>query len=96
MKSKISESLNQELRSVRVRPELRMSILASARNARYRRRRRRFRAFSAVAAVLAIALAIVGGIKFMRKPVPDRKVSGGDYTSVWIDETERTYHAKSS
>lgn len=96
MKSKISESLNQELRSVLVRPELRMSILASARNARYRRRRRRFRAFSAVAAVLAIALAIVGGIKFMRKPVPDRKVSGGDYTSVWIDETERTYHAKSS
>ena len=94
MKNRISESLNQELRGVRVSPELRRRILAEARSERHSRRRRRFSALSAVAAMLVIALAVVGGLKALRRPAPDRKSSPGDYTAVWLDEVDRLYHSK--
>ena len=94
MKNRISESLNQELRGVRVSPELRRRILAEARSERHSRRRRRFSALSAVAAMLVIALAVVGGLKMLRRPAPDRKSSPGDYTAVWLDEVDRLYHSK--
>lgn len=94
MKNRISESLNQELRGVRVSPELRRRILADARNERHSRRRRRFSALSAIAATLVIALAVVGGLKVLRRPAPDRKSSPGDYTAVWLDEVDRLYHSK--
>lgn len=93
MKNRISESLNQELRGVRVSPELRRRILAEARSERHSRRRRRFSALSAVAAMLVIALAVVGGLKALRRPAPDRKFSSGDYTAVWLDEVDRLYHS---
>ena len=94
MKNRIAESLNQELRGVRVSPELRRRILADARSERHSRRRRRFSALSAVAAMLVIALAVVGGLKALRRPAPDRKSSPGDYTAVWLDEVDRLYHSK--
>ena len=94
MKNRISESLNQELRGVRVSPELRRRILADARSERHSRRKRRFSALSAVAAMLVIALAVVGGLKALRRPAPDRKSSPGDYTAVWLDEVDRLYHSK--
>lgn len=94
MKNRISKSLNQELRGVRVSPELRRRILADARSERHSRRRRRFSALSAVAAMLVIALVVVGGLKALRRPAPDRKSSPGDYTAVWLDEVDRLYHSK--
>ena len=93
-KNRITDSLNQELRGVRVSPELRRRILANARSERFRRRRRNASALSAIAAVLVVALMVVGGLKVLRKPAPDRKYVQGDTAAVWIDEVDRTYHSK--
>ena len=93
-KNRITDSLNQELRGVRVSPELRRRILANARSERFRRRRRNASALSAIAAVLVVALMVVGGLKVLRKPAPDRKYAQGDTAAVWIDEVDRTYHSK--
>ena len=93
-KNRITDSLNQELRGVRVSPELHRRILANVRSERFRRRRRNASALSAIAAVLVVALMVVGGLKILRKPAPDRKSSPGDYTAVWLDEIDRLYHSK--
>ena len=93
-KNRITDSLNQELRGVRVSPELRRRILANARGERFRRRRRNASALSAIAAVLLVALMVVGGLKVLRKPAPDRKYAQGDTAAVWIDEVDHTYHSK--
>ena len=93
-KNRITDSLNQELRGVRVSPGLRRRILSNARGERFRRRRRNASTLSAIAAVLIVALMVVGGLKVLRKPAPDRKYAQGDTAAVWIDEIDRTYHSK--
>ncbi len=94
MKTDISESLNRELRYVRVSPALHARILRDVRSERRRRRRRRSSALPAIAAILVLTLAVIGGLRIMQKPVPDRNVSSGSYTAVWADDIFRVYHSR--
>ena len=94
MKSKIGEQLNQELSHVQVSPELHKRILNSAHMERHYRRRHRYSYISAIAAILVITLAVVSGLQFVHRPVEDKKASPNDYTAVWMDEVNRTYHAR--